>query len=274
MIGPAILFVPAGNPRAMAKAPTLDADAIIYDLEDAVAPETRPAARQALRTSLAGPRPAVAAVRVNHPTSPDFTEDFLAARAVRPDALVVPKVVSAADLATVERALEQTDAPSDLAIWAMVETPRAVLDLAAIAGAGGRLAALVAGTNDLAVATGAGRAHMRPWLMQIVLAARANGLLALDGVHNDIADGAGFVAEAGEGAAMGFDGKTLIHPSQIASCRDAFRPSADEAAHARAVVAAFAREPEAGVLTVDGRMVERLHLTAARRILSRRGETA
>ena len=274
--GPAVLFVPAGNGRALAKAPTLGADAVIYDLEDAVAPGAGEAAREALRAVLGGTgaRPALTAVRVTHPASPDFAECLLAARAVRPDAIVVPKVEGPADLALVEDALEQMDAPPSVALWAMIETPRGVLDLAAVAAHGRRLAALVAGTNDLSAATGAERGHMRPWLMAIVLAARANGLLALDGVHNDLIDAAGCEAEAREGAAMGFDAKTLVHPSQIAPCRAGFRPGDPDIAHARAVVAAFAARPEAGVLTVDGRMVERLHLEAARRLLARIGDNA
>ena len=257
----------------MAKAPTLGADSVIYDLEDAVAPAARADAREALRAALRDNRPNVAAIRVNHPSTSDFTEDLLAARAARPDAIVVPKVETATDLSTVEEALKQSDAPETIRLWAMIETPRAVLDVARIAGAGGRLAALVVGTNDLATATGASRPHMHPWLMGVVLAARAHGLLAFDGVHNDIRDPDGLAAEAREGAAMGFDGKTLIHPSQIAPCRDAFRPTPDEVASARAVVAAFGREPEAGVLTVEGRMVERLHLAAARRTLAKLGDT-
>ena len=272
--GPAILFVPASNARAMAKAPSLDADAVIYDLEDAVAPHGRVAAREALRGALRLERPPFVAVRVTHPADPGFTEDLLAARAVRPHAIVVPKVGSASDLALVEEALDQSDAPSALALWAMVETPRGVLDLPAIAAAGGRLAALVAGTNDLAAATGAGRAHMHGWLMTIVLAARAHSLVALDGVFNDIRDAAGLAAEAAESAAMGFDGKTLLHPAQIGPIRAAFRPSDEEIAHARATTAAFTEHPDAGVLTVDGRMVERLHLAAARRLLARIGEPA
>ena len=271
--GPAVLFVPASNERAMEKAPTLGADAVIYDLEDAVAPGEREAARERLRAALAGPRPGLTAIRITHPDAPDFTENLLAARAVRPEAIVVPKVEGPRDLAVVETALEQTDAPSALALWAMIETPRAVLALPAIASAGGRLAALVAGTNDLSAATGASRAHMHPWLMAMLLAARANDLAALDGVYNDMRDANGFLAEAREGATMGFDGKTLVHPSQIGPARAAFAPSAAEVAHARAVVTAFAARPEAGVLAVDGRMVERLHLLAARRTLARTGET-
>lgn len=271
MIGPAVLYVPASNVRALKKAPTLGADAVIYDLEDAVAPAARPDAREALRDALGGTRPAATAVRVNHPSSPDFTEDLLIARAAMPDAVVVPKVESGADLALVEEALEQSDAPPTLALWAMIETPRGVLDAGTVAASGGRLTTLVVGTNDLEAGTGASRDAMRPWLMQILLAARACGLQAFDGVFNAISDSERFERECRDGATMGFDGKTLIHPSQIERCREAFRPTDREVQRARAIVAAFEREPGAGVLAVDGEMVERLHLLAARRALQRVG---
>lgn len=272
--GPAILFVPATNVRALAKAPSLGADAVIYDLEDAVAPEARGEAREMLREALKRERPTRTAIRITHPTSSDFTENLLAARAAVPDAIVVPKVESAGDLGVVAEALDQTDAPSSLALWAMIETPRGVLDVGTIAAAGGRLAALVMGTNDLGAATGTSPAHMHPWRMAVVLAARAHGLIALDGVHNDLRDAAGCERAAREGAAMGFDGKTLVHPSQIAPARAGFRPDDDEIAHARAVIAAFRAAPEAGVLDVGGRMVERLHLAAALRTLARIGDRA
>lgn len=269
--GPAVLFVPAANLRALSKAPSLGADVVLYDLEDAVALDALPAAREALRAALARERPPRVAVRINHPSSPHFTEDLLLARGLRPDAIVVPKA-SADDLALVEAALAESDAPPALALWAMVETPVAVLDLARIASAGGRLAALVAGTNDLGAMTGASRAHMHPWLMQIVLAARAHGLAALDGVHNAVDDAAGFMAEAREGVAMGFDGKTLVHPSQIGPTREAWRPTPEEAEAAREIAAAFDAAPDAAVLRVGGRMVERMHLAAARRTLAGLGE--
>ena len=275
MIGAAVLYVPAGNPRAVAKAPTLGADALIYDLEDAVAPAAKGRARETLRDAL-GPRgdarpEGMFAVRVNGLGTPEFAEDLLAARAIAPDAIVLPKVEAAADLRAVETALEEMDAPDALALWAMIETPRGVLKLREIAAHGGRLAALVAGTNDLATATGIRdpepRPFLRGWLAEIVLCARAHGLGALDGVRNDWGTPA-FEAEAREAAMMGFDGKTLIHPAQIAPARAAFAPTGDEVRDARAIVAAFETAgPEAGVLEVGGRMVERLHLEAARRTL-------
>ena len=273
-MGPAILFVPASNARALARAPSLGADALIYDLEDAVVPAERADARERLRDAVRRERPARFAIRINPPGDANFTEDLLLARALRPNAIVVPKVDDPAVLDTVEAALAETDAPDTLRLWAMIETPRGVLNVAAIAARGGRLDALVAGTNDLGAATGTEREHMRPWLGQIVLAARANGVRCFDGVRNDIEDADELVREAREGAAMGFDGKTLIHPSQIAPVQDAFRPDADAVAHARAVVDAFAAEPDAAVLVVGGRMVERMHLAAARRTLARLGDDA
>ena len=278
ILGPAVLFVSAAHGRALAKAPTLPADALVYDLEDAVAPDAKGAAREALRDAVRARRPAMPfAVRINPPGTPHFTEDLLAARTLAPHAIVVPKVEGPGDLGVVHDALAETDAPETLKLWAMIETPRGVLDIAAVAGFGGRLEALIAGTNDLIAMTGVsvagGRAPLRPWLSQIVLAARANGLVALDGVRNDWRDTAALEAEAREGAMLGFDGKTLIHPDQIAPTRAGFAPDPSELERARAVVAAFERVGEGvGIVTIGGRMVERLHLAAARRLLARNGE--
>ena len=272
--GPAVLFVPAGSPRALAKLATLDADALILDLEDAVAPAAKDAAREALRDALRAARPRVPyAIRINGLESPHITEDLLAARALMPDAIVLPKAEAPDDLATLETALAETDAPASLRLRAMIETPRGVLAAERIAAHGGRLSALVVGTNDLVAATGVSvapdRRHLHPWLMHVLLAARAHGLAALDGVCNRWNEPA-FDAEAGEGAAMGFDGKTLIHPAQVAPTRMAFAPSGRALAEARAVVDAFAVvDGSVGVVQVDGRMVERLHLDAARGLLAR-----
>lgn len=278
--GPAILFVPASNPRAMEKAKRLAAShdgpsAIILDLEDAVAPAAKDGAREAMRQAFGrhdGAPPL--AVRVNAPDTPWFAEDLLAARALRPRAVVLPKVEGPDDLALVETALAESDAPPGLAIWAMIETPRGVSRVDAIAACGGRLEALIVGTNDLVAATGVsiaqGRAHLHPWLMAVVLAARAEGISVLDGVRNDWRDGAAFEAEAREGAAMGFDGKTLIHPDQIAPTLAAHAPGSGDIERARRIAHAFAAVGEdVGVVTLDGAMVERLHLDAARRLLAR-----
>ena len=272
-IGPAVLFVPASNGRALEKARELPASAIIIDLEDAVAPLTKDEAREVLREALRSPMPVPVAVRINGLDTPWFGEDLLAARAVRPDAIVLPKVESADNLRTVETALVEMDAPDAIALWAMIETPRGLRDVHAIAEAGGRLRALVAGTNDLVAATGVsvedGRSRLHPWLLSIVLAARCGGLIALDGVRNDWGT-PDFVREAEEGRRLGFDGKTLIHPAQIGPTLEAFRPSDAEIAEARAIADAFAAAgDDVGLLTIDGRMVERLHLHAARRLLAR-----
>ena len=282
MNGPAVMFVPGGNPRALAKAATLDADALIYDLEDSVAPAAKGAAREALREALdparGTSRPRVPfAVRVNALGTQHFDEDLLAARALSPDAIVLPKVESPDDLTAVETALAEMDAPDALGLWAMIETPRGLLDVANIAAHGGRLRAFIVGPNDLAASVGVALADIRTrhhaWLFGVVLAARAHGLVALDGVMNGWDDALAVEAEARDGAALGFDGKTLIHPAQIAPTRAGFAPTEEALDEARAVVAAFDTVPDTvGVVTLKGRMVERLHLAAAQRVLARRGE--
>ena len=275
--GAAVLYVPADKERALAKAYDLDATAFIFDLEDAVSPAAKVAARETLRRywtkDCARPR----AIRINGIGTEHFTEDLLLARKLMPDAIVLPKVGSADDLRVLETALAETDAPTDLAIWAMIETARGVLDLASIAAHGERLSTLVAGTNDLVAETGVsvagGREHLHTWLLQIVLAARANGLHAIDGVTNAFRDETTVAKEAREAAALGFDGKTLIHPNQIAPTLQAFRPTDDRLAEARAIVQAFDNLPSnVGVATVNGRLVERLHLMAAQRDLAKIGQ--
>lgn len=276
-----VLYVPASNERALLKSAALACDAIIFDLEDAVAPEEKASARERLRAFLAGPRhpECEIAVRINALSGAWGTEDFLAARAVRPDAILLPKVEEPADIAQAETALEETDAPRTIRLWAMIETPRGLMQAGAIAALGrapdARLSCLVAGTNDLVKETGIDpgpeRANLKPWLMQIVLAARAGSLGVLDGVSNDFRDLAAFAGECAAARAMGFDGKTLIHPAQIAAANSAFAPTAAEVAEAQAIVAAFAR-PEnqgRGVVSLGGRMVERLHLRMAEALIAR-----
>jgi citrate lyase subunit beta/citryl-CoA lyase len=282
-----VLYVPASSDRALARAAQLDCDAVIFDLEDSVAPESKAAAREALRRVFASPpeaRPEGRAewvIRIN-PLGGEFgSEDLLAARACRPDAILVPKVNSPRDVHDVDDALDQMDGPESLRLWIMIETAKAMLNLGSIAELGrdpaARLDCLVAGTNDLILETGVratpDRRHLAPWLMQIVLAARAGGLDALDGVSNDFRDLEAFRRECDEGAAMGFDGKTLIHPLQIESARLAFSPDAAQLAEARKVVEAFALPGNAGkgVIGLDGRMVERLHLVQAERLLAKAG---
>lgn len=278
-----VLYVPATNARALAKIPTLACDAVIIDLEDAVAPEAKAEAREVMRGFFrdrpqGGPE---MVIRINALDGEWGTEDLLAARACRPDAILLPKVDDPRDVLEADDALDQTDARPALRLWAMIETPRAVLNLGPIAALGrnpaARLACLVAGTNDLVKETGvaatADRRHLVPWLSQIVLAARAGGLVALDGVMNDFSDAEGFLAECRHGRDMGFDGKTLIHPSQIGPANDIFSPSDEAITEAESIVAAFALPENTGkgVIRVNGRMVERLHLGQAERLLARAG---
>lgn len=276
-----VLYVPASNEKALRKSASLACDAVIFDLEDAVAPDEKEAARERLRSFLSGSdRPgSEVVVRINSFSSEWGTEDFLAARACRPDAILLPKVDGPRDILDADAALDETDAGASLRLWAMIETPRAVLNIGALAELGrdpaARLSCFVAGTNDLAketrVSTDGGRSLLLPWLMQIVLAARAGNLTALDGVSNNFRDLEAFGRECEEARAMGFDGKTLIHPGQIPPANKAFSPAADEVAEAEAIVAAFAK-PEnrhRGVISVDGRMIERLHLEQAEALLKK-----
>lgn len=281
----AVLFVPASNEKALAKAASLACDTIIFDLEDAVAPEEKEAARERLRRwFLARPKDGPECViRINPLTSEWGTEDLLAARGCLPDAILLPKVDTPRDIHDADDALDQTDAPKGLRLWIMIETPKAMLNLGALAELGrdraSRLGCFVAGTNDLVKETGvlatADRRYIVPWLLQMVLAARAGGLDVLDGVSNDFRDLAAFEQECMQGAAMGFDGKTLIHPAQIDPALKAFSPSPEAIAEAKATVSAFAMPENAGkgVISLEGRMVERLHLAQAERLLARAGTT-
>jgi len=266
-----VLYLPGSNTRALEKARALAADVLILDLEDAVAPEAKETARrqvcEAVRTGF-GKRETV--VRINPLASEWGEADLAAVAAARPDAVLIPKVGGVCDIRDVERRLGE----APVAVWAMIETPRGVLDAGAIAAAGGRLCCLVAGTNDLVKEMGGravtGRANLAAALTAIVLAARANRLMAIDGVFNDIADAADFAAECGQGRDFGFDGKTVIHPSQIEPANQAFAPSPDDVAAARRLIAAFAA-PESqgkGAIRFDGRMVERLHADIARRTVA------
>lgn len=261
------LFMPASNPRAMEKARSLPCDVIILDLEDAVAPEAkgdaRAAAVAALRAGGFGSREVVA--RVNGLDTEWGADDLAALRDVAVDGVLLPKVSGPEMLAEARAAV---DAP----IWAMIETCRAMLNLREIVEAGP--AVLVAGTNDLAkemrCRPGTDRAPLVPSLAQIVVAARAGGAAALDGVSNVIDDPEAVAAECGQGLALGFDGKTLIHPSQVEPANRVFTPNADEVAWAEKVAAAFElpEHQSRGAIRVEGRMVERLHLEEARRTLA------
>ncbi len=263
------LFLPASNPRAIAKARTLPCDVVILDLEDAVAPEAKIAARAAAVAAIGSFGTREFVIRVNGLGTPWADDDLAAVAAAHPDAVLLPKVELPAELAAARAVLG-----GGVPLWAMIETPRAVLRLDGLVAEGGinGLAALVAGTNDLASAMrctpGPDRGPLLPVLTQIVLAARGHGLIALDGVCNALDDPVAVARECAQGAAWGFDGKSLIHPGQIDAANAAFTPLPHTVAHARAVIAAFAdpAAASAGALRVDGRMVERLHLTEARRI--------
>jgi citrate lyase subunit beta/citryl-CoA lyase len=265
--------MPAANERALEKAKTIPCDAIIFDLEDAVAPDAKLVARDraaaAVRSGGYGRRELT--IRCNGLTTRWGDDDLAAAAKAGPAAVVVPKVDSVAYVDEVVARLDRATAP--IPIWAMIETPTAILDVRAIA-AHPRVDALVLGTNDLARELRAplvpGRANLVPHLAHAVLAAREAGKVALDGVYNDVTDTAGFEAECRQGVELGFDGKTLIHPGQVEPANRAWTPSDDEIELARKIIDAFtAAEAEGrGVVTVDGRMIENLHVANARRTLA------
>ena len=271
-----VLYMPGANERAVEKAKTLAADAIIFDLEDATAPDAKVEARGRVCAAVAsgdyGNRELT--IRVNGLDTQWHAEDIAAAAQAGPAAVVVPKVGSVADVAAIEKGLEAAGAPDHTAIWAMVETPAAMLHAEEIAAASERLTVLVMGTNDLAKELHAehvaGRQPLLTGLGLCLLAARATGKVILDGVYNDIKDPEGFEAECVQGRQLGFDGKTLIHPSQLEPCNRVFAPAADEIARAGRIIEAFeqAEADGRGVATVDGRMVENLHVEQARRTLA------
>jgi len=271
-----VLYMPGANERALEKAKALPADAIIFDLEDAVAPDAKAEARERVCAAVAsgeyGGRELT--IRANGLDTEWHADDLAAISAAGPAAVVVPKINSVADVQAIEAALEKHGAPDHTAIWAMVETPVAMLHAEEIASASERLAVLVMGTNDLAKELHAehvpGRQPLLTGLGLCLLAARATGKVILDGVYNDIKDEDGFRAECVQGRQMGFDGKTLIHPSQLEPCNEVFAPSEDEVAQSRKIIAAFeeATAEGRGVVTVDGRMIENLHVDNARRVLA------
>jgi len=272
--------MPGSNARAIEKARTLLADAVILDLEDSVAPDAKAAARRQVTDAVSaggfGAREVV--VRINGLDTQWWLDDLNAVGKAKPDAVLVPKVSSPNHLEDVAERLVDISADQKIRVWAMMETPLAMLNARDIAAAASdvetRLAAFVMGTNDLAKETRAkiapGRAAMLPWLMNCVAAARAFGLDILDGVYNDLADAEGFARECAQAWDMGFDGKTLIHPNQINPCNTAFSPSAEDVAHAKNIIAAFElpENRDKGVVQLDGRMVERLHADMARRTVA------
>lgn len=275
-----VLYMPGSNPRAIAKARTLPADAIILDLEDSVAPEAKATARDqvaaAVREGGFGQREVV--IRINGVETAWGREDLAAAAAAGPDAILLPKIDGPGSIMQVARELREAGAPERIRLWAMMETPIAILHAGSIAAVaadpGSRLEALVMGLNDLAKETRArfvpGRSSMTAWIALCVAAARAHGVDIVDGVYNDIADLQGLEAECLQGRDMGLDGKTLIHPGQIAIANAAFAPSRAEIDSAEAIIDAFGKPENAGkgAIQLDGRMVERLHAEMARRTLS------
>ena len=274
-----VLYMPGSNAKALAKAPTLPADALILDLEDSVAPDSKEMARQQVLKAVKGDfggREVI--IRVNGPHTPWGPTDLIAAAAAGPDAILLPKVDGPGAIMLAARLMRENGAPERTRLWAMMETPNAILNagqIAAVAAdSASRLTALVMGLNDLAKETRArltpGRPTMTSWLAGCVVAARAHGVDIIDGVYNDIKDLDGFRAECLQGRDMGLDGKTLIHPDQIDICNDVFAPTAAEVENARAIIDAFAL-PEnqgKGVIQINGKMVELLHADMARRTLS------
>ncbi|GLS00690.1 citrate lyase subunit beta [Brevundimonas denitrificans] len=266
-----VLYLPASNPRAIEKARGLNADAVILDLEDAVAPDAKAAARQAAVEALsAGGFSGRVGVRVNGLDTPWGADDLTALCVHKPDFVVAPKIENPEAVREVAARL-----PVDVDLWIMVETPLAVLRLDQIAGAGAPLTALMLGINDFGermnLVLGPDRDPLKPWLAAVVAAARGHGLLAIDGVVNATDDADRLHAECLQGRAFGFDGKSLIHPAQIDAANAAFSPSAEEVTRAREVVDAFADADAQGkgAIRVGYRMVERLHLDAAHRLLAR-----
>lgn len=271
-----VLYMPGANTRALEKARSLPADALIFDLEDAVAPEAKEAARTnvvlAAESRAYGKREIV--IRCNGLGTPWGEADIEAIAQSGADAILVPKVESATQVTHVVSLLDTAGAPTTMAVWAMMETPKGFLRAEEIAGSHPRLGLFVMGTNDLVKDMRARHTPMRlPMITALgigMLAARAHGLAILDGVYNDIQDTAGFRAVCQQGLEMGFDGKTLIHPSQVEPCNEIFAPSAAELEMAGRIVAAFkaAQAEGKGVVTVDGRMIENLHVEQAERALA------
>jgi citrate lyase subunit beta / citryl-CoA lyase len=268
-----VLYMPSSNARALEKAKTIPCDGLILDLEDAVAPDDKPAARQAACAAVAsgeyGSRELT--IRVNGADTEWHADDLAAACAAGPDAIVVPKVSSADAVLELVEAMSGHDAPEHTKLWAMVETPYAMLHAEEIASASERLTVLVMGTNDLAKELYAehvpGRQPLLAGLGLALLAARATGRAIVDGVYNDVKNLDGFLAECRQGREMGFDGKTLIHPGQVEGANETFAPSPQAVEDARGILAAWDAR-DSGVVTYHGRMIENLHVESAQRTLA------
>ena len=277
-----VLCLPASNQRAIDKLASLDADVVILDLEDAVAEEKKQEARENIRRYLAARTAGrEVVIRVNEASSEFFADDVALVLECTPDAVLLPKVRTQHDILDLATQLSDSDAPDTIRIWAMIETPLAILNAGSIAEVGrthgGRLDCFVLGLNDLRKETGMpcdpARTYLVPWLMQAVLAARAFGLGVIDSVSNEFRELKGFEAECQQGRAMGFDGKMLIHPAQIDGANRAYAPSEAEIAEAQEIIAAFSAPAAVGqnAINVNGRMVERLHLEQAERLAGRAG---
>ncbi len=268
-----VLYMPSSNERALEKAKSIPCDGLILDLEDAVAPDAKPSARDAACAAAAsgeyGKREVT--IRVNGADTEWHQGDLRAACQAGPDAIVVPKVDSADAVLRLVEAMEGYDAPAHTKLWAMVETPYAMLHAEEIAAASTRLTVLVMGTNDLVKELYAehvpGRQPVLAGLSLALLAARSTGKAILDGVYNEVQNTDGFLAECRQGRQMGFDGKTLIHPGQVEGANEAFAPSAEAVEDARGTLEAW-ESGSSGVVTYKGRMIENLHVESARRTLT------
>lgn len=275
-----VLYMPGSKERALEKGKTLPTDAIIFDLEDAVAPDMKDMARDQVANAVQaggyGQRELI--IRVNGLDTPWFEADLKAAASAKPNAILIPKVSSGDDIRSVRDQLKALGADASIDLWAMMETPLAMLKALDIAESGpaenNRLAVFIMGTNDLSKETGAtikpGREAMLAWLSTCVAAGRAFGIDIVDGVYNDFKDEEGFKAECQQGSDLGMDGKTLIHPGQIEPCNEIFSPSADAVEWAKKIIEAF-ELPEnqgKGAITVEGKMVELLHAEMAKRTVA------
>ena len=269
-----VLYMPSSNERALEKAKSIPSDGLILDLEDAVAPDAKPAARDAACAAAAsgeyGAREVT--IRINGIGTEWHAADIVAAAEAGPDAIVVPKVNTADQVRGLATALEWSGAPERTRLWAMIETPEAIFNVREIATADERLAVLVMGTNDLVKELYAqhvpGRAPLLTSLSMSLLAARAAGVAILDGVYNDVKDTDGFLAECQQGREMGFDGKTLIHPGQVEGANTAFAPSSEAVEEAQGILQAWEDGAGSGVVTYNGRMIENLHVESAQRTLT------
>ena len=272
------LYMPGANTRALEKAKTVPADMLILDLEDAVSPEAKAEARNAVLDAVSerayGAREVV--IRINGLETEWGRDDLAMVVAAEPDGVLVPKVTSGAEICEIDRALTEAGACPTMGLWAMIEMPLAILNVQGIAAASAatRLTGFVMGTNDIAKELNAvptpDRCAFQAALGLSLLAARAYGLVAIDGVYNDVENAAGLKAECEQGRTLGFDGKTLIHPAQLATANQVFSPDAEAVAHSRAVIDAFA-QPEnqgKGVIKVGGKMTELLHLEQARKLVA------